>query len=131
MARQTDRPLREGFLERMNKHGAAPVFRDRCTLEPITNKPKSGPYHNLGYCRVLRSTIILVDRIGEGSRISEMAKKINGDIVQMSMTHWTKEVAEILKEKIGFKHPILDLSNSQSLTYIKEEMKKVNLREFM
>ena len=42
------------------------------------------------------STIILVDRIGEGSRISEMAKKINGDIVQMSMTHWTKEVAEIL-----------------------------------
>lgn len=77
------------------------------------------------------STIILVDRIGEGSRISEMAKKINGDIVQMSMTHWTKEVAEILKEKIGFKHPILDLSNSQSLTYIKEEMKKVNLRKFM
>ena len=77
------------------------------------------------------STIILVDRIGEGSRISEMAQKINGDIVQMSMTHWTKEVAEILKEKIGFKHPILDLSNSQSLTYIKEEMKKVNLREFM
>lgn len=77
------------------------------------------------------STIILVDRIGEGSRISEMAKKINGDIVQMSMTHWTKEVAEILKEKIGFKHPILDLSNSQSLTYIKKEMKKINLREFI
>ena len=33
------------------------------------------------------------------------------------MTHWTKEVASILAEKIGFEHPILDLSNRESLEY--------------
>ena len=48
------------------------------------------------------STIILVDRIGEGSRIVEMADQINGDIVQMSMTHWIKEVGEILNKKNRF-----------------------------
>ncbi len=77
------------------------------------------------------STIILVDRIGERSRIVEMAKAINGDIVQMSMTHWTKEVASILAEKIDFKHPIVELSNSESLEYIRKGMKKTNLREFI
>lgn len=77
------------------------------------------------------ATIILVDRIGEGSRIVEMAKAINGDIVQMSMTHWTKEVASILVERIGFKHPIIELSNRESLEYIREGMKKINLREFI
>lgn len=77
------------------------------------------------------STIILVDRIGERSRIVEMAKAINGDIVQMSMTHWTKEVANILAEKIDFEHPIVELSNSESLEYIREGMKKINLREFI
>lgn len=77
------------------------------------------------------STIILVDRIGERSRIVEMAKAINGDIVQMSMTHWTKEVANILVEKIDFKHPIVELSNNESLEYIREGMKNINLREFI
>lgn len=77
------------------------------------------------------STIILVDRIGERSRIVEMAKAINGDIVQMSMTHWTKEVTNILAEKIDFEHPIVELSNSESLEYIREGMKKINLREFI
>ncbi len=77
------------------------------------------------------STIILVDRIGERSRIVQMAEAINGNIIQMSMTHWTKEVASILAEKIGFEHPILHLSNRESLEYIKEGMKRINLREFI
>ncbi|MDE2832473.1 MAG: CfrBI family restriction endonuclease [Gemmatimonadota bacterium] len=77
------------------------------------------------------STIIVVDRIGDGSRIVKMAREIGGDIVQMSMTHWTKEVAGILAEKFGFEHPILYLSNRESLEYIKEGMKQINLREFI
>jgi hypothetical protein len=77
------------------------------------------------------STIILVDRIGEGSRIVEMAKEINGNIIQMSMTYWVKEVAEILKEKMGFKHPILKMTQDASIEYIEKEMKTVNLKLFM
>lgn len=77
------------------------------------------------------STIILVDRIGEGSRITDMAKEINGSIIQMSMTYWVKEVAEVLNEKLEFKHPILNLSPDQSLEYIEKEMDKVDLKAFM
>jgi len=77
------------------------------------------------------STIILVDRIGYGSRIVEMAKEINGNIIQMSMTYWVKEVAEVLLEKLDFKHPILKMKPDQILEFIEREMKKVDLKAFM
>jgi len=77
------------------------------------------------------STIILVDRIGEGSRITELAKIINGNIVQMSMTYWVKEICQILRAKANYSHPILKLSNEKSLDYINESMKTINLNDFV
>lgn len=77
------------------------------------------------------STIILVDRIGDGSRMVEMAKEINGTIIQMSMTYWVKEVARVLSVKLGFKHPILKMNPDQSLELIEREMMTVDLRTFI
>jgi hypothetical protein len=77
------------------------------------------------------STLIIVDRIGEGSRIVEMAKDIGGNIVQMSMSFWVKEVAGILSETTGFKHEILDMDSNESLCFIKSSMKLVNLKDFI
>lgn len=77
------------------------------------------------------STIILVDRISDGSRIVEMAKNINGTIIQMSMTYWVKQVAEVLSEKCDFNHIILRMDPDQSINFIEQEMKKVNLKDFM
>lgn len=77
------------------------------------------------------STIILVDRIGEGSRITEMAKEINGSIVQMSMAYWVKEVADILNQKLSYMHPILKHTQEMSLEYISKEIKNIDLKQFM
>lgn len=77
------------------------------------------------------STIILVDRIGEGSRITELAKKIDGNIIQMSMTFWVKEICQILNATIGFDHKLLRLSNEASLEFIKTEMQKIDLNTFV
>lgn len=77
------------------------------------------------------STIVLVDRIGEGSRITELAKKIDGVIIQMSMNFWVKEICLILKATIGFEHKLLKLSNEESLEYITKEMQKLNLNAFV
>ncbi|MEI8203666.1 MAG: CfrBI family restriction endonuclease [Bacteroidota bacterium] len=77
------------------------------------------------------STIILVDRIGDGSRIRELAKRIDGNIIQMSMNYWVKEICQILKLKIGFDHKILKMSNEISLEYIKKEMEKLDLNQFI
>jgi hypothetical protein len=77
------------------------------------------------------STIVLVDRIGEGSRITSLAKNIDGIIVQMSMNYWVKEVCQVLKEKIGFEHKLLKMNNEEGLQYIKTEMKKIDLNSFI
>lgn len=76
-------------------------------------------------------TIILIDRIGEGSRIVEMAKKIEGSIVQMSMNYWVYEVAHTLEETIGYRHEILDLPKEKSIDYINEKIKAINLNSFI
>jgi hypothetical protein len=77
------------------------------------------------------STIILVDRIGVKSRITGMARQIDGDILQMSMTYWVKEVAGILHDKMGFSHALLTLSGEDSIVYIKEQMEKIELKQFV
>ncbi|MCP4130682.1 MAG: CfrBI family restriction endonuclease [bacterium] len=77
------------------------------------------------------STIIIVDRIGDRSRILEMAKAIDGSIVQMSMTYWIKDVCEILRNKIGFRHKILSLAETEIVNYIEEKMKKIDLNSFI
>ncbi len=76
------------------------------------------------------STIIIVDRIGEKSRIADMAKAIDGDIVQMSMAYWVKDVCKILKEKIGFEHKLLKIPNRQVKSYIESRMAQIDLNTF-
>jgi hypothetical protein len=75
-------------------------------------------------------TIILVDRIGDKSRIVEMAKATNGHIIQMSMTYWVYELAKILSEYSDFKHEILKSKDEDSIDYIHKKIKDVNLKPF-
>jgi hypothetical protein len=77
------------------------------------------------------STIILVDRIGENSRISELAQEVNGHIVQMSMAYWVKELCHILKSKTGFHHKILKLSQADSVKFIHQQIQAIDLNMFV
>lgn len=76
------------------------------------------------------STIIIVDRIGGNSRIVELAARIHGRIVQMSMNYWVKEVCQILKDTVGFDHKILKMTNEQSLSFVNKEMQKIDFKVF-
>lgn len=63
-------------------------------------------------------TIILVDNIGENSRIQNMANEIGGYILQMSETYWVYKLARILKEKCDYNSDIANLSTIDSISYI-------------
>ncbi len=76
------------------------------------------------------STIVIVDRIGDKSRIKTLAKEIKGEIVQMSMSFWIREIAQILNRQAGFKHPILKMTDAESLLFIRQEMTKIDLKLF-
>jgi len=84
----------------------------------------------LGRSTWYMATIIVVDRIGRGSRIKDMAREIDGDIVQMSMAYWPQEIAQILNYRMGFQHPLTDMPRSEISGYLKEAMKDVPLIDY-
>lgn len=55
----------------------------------------------LGRSTWYMATIIIVDRIARGSKIQTLARRADGDIVQMSMAYWPQEVAEFLTKGWG------------------------------
>ncbi|MBR6458489.1 MAG: CfrBI family restriction endonuclease [Bacteroidales bacterium] len=77
------------------------------------------------------STIILVDKIGKNSRITEMANNINGTILQMSHPHWVYNLAKTLETKCDYRSDILNKSKEESLLYIEEKMKNIHLEKFL
>ena len=77
------------------------------------------------------STIILVDNIGENSRITEMAKAIDGTILQMRENYWVYSLALTLEKKCNYRSDILNKTKEESLSFIDAKMKTVNLGEFL
>jgi hypothetical protein len=85
----------------------------------------------LGRSTWYMATIIIVDRIGEGSRIKTLANRIDGDIVQMSMGYWPQEVAQILNQRMGFVHPLVSMERSKIPDYLQTAMQSVPLELFL
>lgn len=77
------------------------------------------------------ATFIIVDRIGDRSRIVELAKKIDGTIIQMSMAFWPKVLAEKLGRILGFKHALQNMAPKDIEPYIKAVMEKIRIEEFV
>lgn len=85
----------------------------------------------LGRSTWYMATVIIVDRIGRGSKIKSLARRADGDIVQMSMAYWPKEVANILHEKMGFEHPLVKMPRTEIKNYLTEAVKTVPLERFL
>jgi len=85
----------------------------------------------LGRQRFYMATFILVDRVGEGSRIVELAKRVDGTIVQMSMSFWPKLVAITLRDKLGYDSELASIPDDQVEDYLKNGLAKIDLLEFV
>lgn len=77
------------------------------------------------------ATIVVVDRIGERSKIQEQVKAINGTIIQMSMSYWPKLLAQALRLKVGYRHRICDMPDSQVEAFLRKEAGKVKIESFV
>jgi hypothetical protein len=77
------------------------------------------------------ATIIIVDRIGSTGSIENLAKVVDGTIVQMSMAYWPQQIARLLKEKVGFQHPLANMRQTQIRAYLEEHIRQVPLERFL
>jgi hypothetical protein len=76
-------------------------------------------------------TFIIVDRIGERSRIEDNARAIDGQIVQMSGSYWIRLVAAGLGSAVGYRSSISKLSDSQLHDFIHKAIAKMDVRPFI
>ena len=86
---------------------------------------------SLGRSKWYMATIIIVDRIGANSRIEQLAKKVGGTIVQMSMAYWPQQVARELNRVLGYKHKLAEMKQSKIGAYLRSELNEVPLQEFI
>jgi len=86
---------------------------------------------SLGRSRWYMATIIIVDRIGANSRIEQLAKEVDGTIVQMSMAYWPQQVARELHRVLGYEHKLINMRQSEIGAYLQAELRKVPLEEFI
>jgi hypothetical protein len=77
------------------------------------------------------ATIILVDRIGEKSRIERLARELNGTIIQMSASYWPRQIAEELHRVFGFEHELIGMPYNQMDDYLKTALSRVPLEDFI
>lgn len=85
---------------------------------------------DIGQQKYYMATFIIVDRIGDRSRIVELAHRINGTIIQMSMAYWPQELAKKLGKVLGLKHPLQRMPASKIEKYIKVCMSHINIKDF-
>ena len=81
--------------------------------------------------QVKMGVIILIDRLGEGSRTETMASNINGHVIQMSKKTWLKEVVQVLHDECGFQHKVLGMTAAEIDEFISTESKKVDIKQFL
>lgn len=76
-------------------------------------------------------TYIIVDRIGENSKIETLANGVGGEIIQMSLAYWLRTIAQLLKRDVGFNHPILKISDKDMPEYLKTEIEKIDVVKYV
>lgn len=84
-----------------------------------------------GHSTWFMATVIIIDRIGPKSNIGELANRINGDVVQMSMAYWPQDVAKILNSRMGFEHPLVNMPRSEVHDFLSDAMKNVKLENHL
>jgi hypothetical protein len=98
------------------------------SLDKVTRYQQQQVLQNKPFFMV---TIIIVDRIGERSNIIELARKVNGRIVQMSASYWPQQVARLLNEHFGFEHELIDMEQNRIDDYLRERLELVPLESFI
>ena len=98
------------------------------TLDKLTRFEREA---EIGRQHYFMASFIIVDRIGKGSRIPEIAKQVDAAIIQMSMSYWVRLLAQELEKRTGYRHELADMSDEKIEGYLKEKLSEVPIERFI
>jgi len=76
-------------------------------------------------------TFVLADRIPERGDIQAQAARVPATLIQMSMGYWPQEAARQLSTSLGYDHVLVHMPQSEVGQYIRDELDKVPLEQFI
>jgi len=85
----------------------------------------------IGGSRWYMATIIIIDRIGQNSRIEKLARKVGGTIVQMSAAYWPQQVARELKKVLGFDHELVRMPPAKIEPFLRNKLQEMPFQDFV
>jgi hypothetical protein len=76
-------------------------------------------------------TFIIVDKMPATSKTINAALRAGAEIVQMSMQFWAVELAQKLKNRLGYEAEILSIPEDQLSDYIEQKLQPVPILNFL
>jgi hypothetical protein len=76
-------------------------------------------------------TFIVVDKLPKKGKTQKAAAAIGAEIVQMSMQHWTRKLAQILGVRFDFQHELQTMPDSEISDYIATKLENMPVQEFL
>lgn len=87
---------------------------------------------DFGRKRAHLSTVVIVDRIGSRSRLSELAARINATVIQMTASWWVQQLAQHLKAiHPEYRHPLVKMKATEVHHYLQERIQSIPLEPFL
>jgi hypothetical protein len=85
----------------------------------------------MGRQRWFMASFIIVDRIGKGSRIPEIAEQVGATVIQMSMSYWIRLLAQELDRQTGYKSLLAEMPDECIEDYLKRKLAETPIEQFV
>ena len=85
----------------------------------------------MGRQRWFMASFIIVDRIGKGSRIPEIAEQVGATVIQMSMSYWIRLLAQELDRQTGYKSLLAEMPDECIEDYLKRKLSETPIEQFV
>lgn len=76
-------------------------------------------------------TFIVVDRLPQTSKTLQAAKKIEAEIIQMSMQYWPRLLAQRIGERFGYQHELQTIPDSRMHDYLQAKLAPIPIQDFL
>lgn len=77
------------------------------------------------------ATIIIVDRVGPNSGLEEQARRAGAYVIQMSMSHWPKQLAQLLAQNFAYRHELVNVAPHLIAEYFRKKLGQVQFGDFV
>ncbi len=98
------------------------------TLDKLTRFEREA---EIGRQKWFVASFIIVDRIGRGSRIPQIAEQVGATVIQMSMSYWIRLLAQELERQTGYKNELAHMSDEDIEDCLRLRLAEVPIEQFV